>query len=130
VGIHENEDIYRPLLICKLKDEKMPSGLSVIIPSLNEDRLLEKTVSNINHTIGIKEYEIIIVNSGGTETSAIRKLPLVQVHDTLRQGIPQARNYGASRSSYDALLFADAHLKFEAGWGDKILRDLEMKKKA
>jgi glycosyltransferase involved in cell wall biosynthesis len=93
---------------------------------LNEFDSVEKMVSNINETIGLDDYEIIIVNSGGTETSVIRKLPMVHIYDTPREGAPQARNFGANKASKDALLFADAHLQFRHGWGPKILNDLKV----
>jgi len=71
----------------------MAKNLSIIIPSLNEGNSVEKMVSNINGTIGLDQYEIIVVNSGGTETSDIGKLPMVYVYETPREGAPQARNF-------------------------------------
>ena len=44
----------------------MSHELSIIIPCLNEESSVEKMVFNINQTIQLDNYEIIIVNSGGT----------------------------------------------------------------
>jgi glycosyltransferase involved in cell wall biosynthesis len=102
--------------------------LSVVIPSLNERGSLNSTIPNIVDTIGLQqdEYEILVVNSGGTETAGISGLPTVSVYNSpTRLGAPQARNLGAERSSGSHLVFADAHLKFEEGWGLRIVRCLE-----
>jgi glycosyltransferase involved in cell wall biosynthesis len=74
-----------------------------------------------------KNYEIIIVNSGGTETSNIRKLSMVSIYDTSREGAARARNFGANKASGDVLAFADAHLEFNLGWDCQILQSLEEK---
>jgi GT2 family glycosyltransferase len=103
----------------------MVDKLTIIIPSLNEGYSVERMVTNINETIGLSEYEIIIVDSGGTETLEVRDLPMVEVYDTQREGAPQARNFGAGKASNDVLLFADAHTHFRPGWGPKLLNDFE-----
>jgi len=100
-------------------------SLSIIIPSLNEGYATQKTVSNIIDTIGLENYEIIVINSGGTEILAIKDLPMVRLYDTPREGAPQARNFGATNASSKFLLFADAHLEFRQNWGNTILNDLE-----
>jgi GT2 family glycosyltransferase len=104
--------------------------LSIIIPSLNEDKSVERTVFNINDTIGLDQYEIIIVNSGGTETSEIKNLPAVFIYEMQRQGAPQARNLGATKASGDILVFADGHTEFRARWGSKIINALELNERS
>src|SRR5215210_48538 len=111
---------------------QMSLTFSIIIPSFNEGNSLETMIPNINETIGLDpddKYEIIVVNSGGTETQKIKKLPMVTVYDSpKRLGAPQARNFGANKASGDILVFADAHLQFEPGWGEKFIRDLHRKR--
>ncbi len=100
--------------------------LSIIIPTLNEGNSLVRMIPNIKGTIGLDNYEIIIINSGGTDVSTIRDLPMVSVFDSpTRLGAPQARNFGVRKSNGDYIMFADAHLIFKNGWGPKILEDLE-----
>jgi glycosyltransferase involved in cell wall biosynthesis len=102
--------------------------ISVVIPTLNEGRSAEGMVYNISETIGLDNYEIIIVNSGGTDLLEIARLPRVSVYDVPREGAPQARNLGASKTSSDFLVFADSHLEFRKGWGLKILDRLKENK--
>jgi glycosyltransferase involved in cell wall biosynthesis len=83
-------------------------------------------ISNINATIELDEFEIIVVNSGGASISGITKYQTIHVHDMPRGGAPQARNLGAANASGDILVFADAHLEFRKGWGPKIRNTLEL----
>jgi glycosyltransferase involved in cell wall biosynthesis len=105
----------------------MTGSISVIIPSLNEGTDLRKTVSNIIDTIGLDNYEIIIVNSGGTEISEIMDLPIIRIiNSEIRFGVAQARNYGSAQASGDILLFADAHIHFkDRDWATKFINSLE-----
>lgn len=111
-----------------MSEETTPKKLSIVIPSLNEGGSLESMVPDIVRTIGldVDEYEVVVIDSGGTETSGIRKLPMVSVYDSpARLGAPQARNLGAERSSGSNIVFADAHLRFDEGWGPRVLDCLE-----
>ena len=81
-------------------------------------------VANINETIGLPNYEVVVVNSGGTELSSIRGLSKVSIYETEREGAPQARNFGASKANGDSLVFADAHAEFQKGWGQRMLDSL------
>lgn len=108
----------------------MSIDISIIIPALNEGISAQIMVYNINQTIGLDDYEIIIVNSGGTDTSGMEKLLNVCVYNMPRQGAPQARNFGARQTSCRHLIFADCHLEFTKGWGPKILNALERNPKS
>lgn len=99
----------------------MSKEISIIIPALNEGRSTEIMVYNISKTIELDNYEIIIVNSGGTDTLEVAKLPMVRVYDVPREGVPQARNFGASKASSNFLVFADSHVEFKECWGPKFL---------
>jgi GT2 family glycosyltransferase len=105
----------------------MTPRLSVIIPSLNEGYDLRETVFNIIDTVGMDNYEIIVVNSGGTEVSEIKGLNMIRIFNSeTRLGASQARNYGSTQASGEVLLFADAHICFkDRGWGIKFLNSLE-----
>lgn len=103
--------------------------ISIIIPALNEGKSTEVTVDNIKKTIGLDNYEIIIANSGGTETEELRALPMVNVYNVPREGVPQARNFGASKASSNFFLFIDSHLEFIEGWGQILLQRLRRNEK-
>jgi glycosyltransferase involved in cell wall biosynthesis len=122
--------IIQSLMSINESDESKKS-LSIIIPCLNEGTSLERMISNINDTIRLDNYEIIIVNSGGTETSAIANYPEVRIFNSpTRLGAPQARNYGANKAYSNNLLFGDAHLEFKEGWGHRIMYDLANNKQS
>ena len=102
-------------------------SLSIIIPALNEGLSLDRTVRSINETIGLGEYEIVIVNSGGTDCTQIRNLPKVSLYETEIEGPARARNHGADMAKSEFLVFSDAHLQFKNwGWGLQILKDIEV----
>lgn len=98
--------------------------LSIVIPSLNEGPNAARTVRGIQRTIGLDEYEIILVDSGGTELDSVRGTPHVSVYETGRDGAPQARNFGAEKAQGDTLVFVDAHVDFEANWGPALEDDV------
>ena len=56
----------------------MSPRLSVIIPALNEGYDLIQTVFNIVDTVRMDNYEIIVVNSGGTQVSEIKDLSMIE----------------------------------------------------
>lgn len=96
--------------------------VSMIIPSLNEGANLQDTVFNMIETITTSDYEIIVINSGGTEVSRVKDLKCVRVFDSATRLSPaQAKNAGAAKASGETLLFADAHLSFESGWEQRLL---------
>ncbi len=99
-------------------------SMSVIIPSLNEGANLEDTVLGMIGTTTSSDYEVIVINSGGTEVSRIRDLKSVFVFDSATRLSPaQAKNAGATKASGEILLFADAHLSFQDGWDERLLDD-------
>jgi glycosyltransferase involved in cell wall biosynthesis len=105
----------------------MSKNLSIIIPCLNEKTSLIFMIPDIINSIGLdkNEYEIIVINSGGTDTASIKREPHVTIFDSPTPlGAPQARNLGVEKASASAFVFADAHLKFQEEWGLKILNDL------
>lgn len=81
-------------------------------------------MNNISDTIGLENYEIVIVNSGGTDVLELMTNPKVKVYNVSREGAPQARNFGASKASNSFLLFIDSHLEFKGGWGHILLDQL------
>jgi GT2 family glycosyltransferase len=96
--------------------------MTVIVPSLNEGIDLQDTVFNMINTMALSDYEIIVINSGGSETSKIRNLKSVQVFDSDVRLCPAlAKNMAAGKASGEYLVFADAHVLFDHGWDQKML---------
>ncbi len=86
--------------------------ISIIIPTLNEESVLEKTLDEIVHNFKSTVYEIIVSDGGSkdkTQEIARRYTDKVLVYrDTKRQTIAQARNMGAKAASGEFFVFLDA----------------------
>jgi glycosyltransferase involved in cell wall biosynthesis len=85
--------------------------ISIIIPSLNEESIIERTVSNIKSKITIP-HEIIVSDGKSTDRTVeiARRLAdkVVEYTGTTRQNIAMGRNAGVKASSGDFLVFLDA----------------------
>ncbi len=85
--------------------------ISIIIPALNEEKTIEKTLRSI---LELKDYEYeIILSDGRSKDKTIeiaQKLgaKVIQYEGTIRQTISNARNLGASIANGDFFVFLDA----------------------
>lgn len=93
---------------------------SIIIPTLNEEKLLPSLLKQLNGN-GLKnkyDYEIIISDGGSTDKTielALENSDLIKVHhDKEKQNIAKGRNIGASFAKGDILIFLN---------GDVMLND-------
>lgn len=84
--------------------------ISIIIPTLNEEKILEKTLVSLKEFHG--DYEIIISDGRSTDKTteiARRFTDKVIIYDgTTRQTIGMGRNLGASIASGEYYVFIDA----------------------
>lgn len=86
---------------------------SVIIPAYNCSDTIAKTVESVNKS-GLSDFEIIIVNDGSTDGTAVRLDALSKQYDKLRVisqpngGVSSARNLGMRYAFGDYILFVDA----------------------
>jgi len=96
--------------------------VSVVIISRNEGSELQATVTNVLATLPPDRGEIIVVDDSSTDgsTAFLDELPDVLVLRSTDLGVARARNYGASHSSGDIILFADAHVRAPAGWHEPL----------
>ncbi len=99
--------------------------LSIIIPCLNEGPSVRETVSNIRNTVNTDDYEIIVVDGGGTDLNSLDDPNHVRILRTPPDGVAGARNVGASSALGEILLFLDAHSKLLDGWDSKIISDVQ-----
>ncbi len=85
--------------------------LSIIIPTLNEEKILERTIKALRLLNNI-DYEIIVSDGLSTDSTldiAKRLADKVVVHESkTRQTIGQARNAGAAAAIGEFLVFLDA----------------------
>ena len=86
--------------------------ISVIIPTLNEERELGKTLQNLTEPLQRKEIEIIVSDGKSTDKTveiAHKYASRVIVYEgEKRQTIAAGRNLGAERATGEYLLFIDA----------------------
>jgi len=85
--------------------------LSIIVPTLNEEKVIAKTLSSIK-TLRTVSYEIIVSDGASSDRTvelASQFADRVVTHDgQTRQNIAQGRNAGASAATGEYLVFMDA----------------------
>lgn len=91
----------------------MNPKISIIIPTLNEEKIIEKTIQNLRNLKDIS-YEIIISDGKSTDKTieiAKKYADKVVVYDgKTRQTIGMGRNLGAQQATGDFLVFLDSDL--------------------
>ncbi len=101
--------------------------ISVVVIALNEGSNLRRTVENLQSTLN-GNSEILLVDDGSDDgcadyldggDSSVRLLR----SDHL--GVAAARNFGASQTSDDVILFADAHITVQPGWWTPMVEALD-----
>ena len=94
--------------IIVVRNVKNPK-ISVIIPTLNEEKYIEKTLLSLKAQTIKVPYEIIVVDSNSKDrTVEIARKYADKVIVTKRKGIAVGRNVGAKYASGNFLVFIDA----------------------
>ena len=89
------------------------NGISVIVPTLNEQRYVGALLSSFAKQTGPPPFEVIVVDSSDDDLtreavlSHAHTLDLRYLHIDVKD-IGAQRNEGAARAKYDLLLFVDA----------------------
>jgi glycosyltransferase involved in cell wall biosynthesis len=98
--------------------------VSVIMPSLNEEKYIEDAILSIRgQTCG--NAEIIVVDGCSSDrTPEIAKKHADKVI-VMKTNIPQARNLGARHAKGDILVFVDADTSLSSRWVESILEDFK-----
>jgi glycosyltransferase involved in cell wall biosynthesis len=92
---------------------------SVIIPTLNEEKLLPQLLEQLNESSLKEKYsiEIILSDGGSIDKTIDLALPFVdkiKVHtDVQRQNIASGRNEGAEVADGEILIFINADIRFD-----------------
>jgi len=93
-------------------------SISVVVIALNEGSNLRRTVENLQSTLN-GNSEILVVDDGSDDKCADfladGDSPVRLVRSD-HLGVAAARNFGASQTSGDVILFADAHITVQPGW--------------
>lgn len=100
--------------------------LSIIIPTLNEERYLPRLLNSIKHQ-DFKEYEIIVAdnNSKDKTKKIVKKYKCKVVHGNKKPGI--GRNNGAKIAKGNLLLFLDADCILNKNLLSNALKDIKNK---
>ncbi|HMQ68039.1 MAG TPA: glycosyltransferase [Ignavibacteria bacterium] len=102
--------------------QNVRKGISIIIPALNEEKLIERTLSQFTKEVRNRYDLEIIVSDGGSRDSTLSIAGkyadrIVDYRENFPQNISQGRNAGAMDSQRDVLIFLNA---------DTIIRDPEL----
>ncbi len=82
--------------------------LSVIIPTKDRPAVFNSTIVKVVETLQEIDAEVIVVNDSKTSDVFIPESSAdIQIHNNPKSGVASARNFGASFSSGDILLFLD-----------------------
>lgn len=94
-------------------------GISVIIPTLNRENYISSTISMLERQMIGVPFEIIVVDQ--SDVLNIELDNLAQKKDCLKyyyienfRGLPEARNFGVSKSLYDFILFLDDDINIDS----------------
>ena len=89
-----------------------PPTISIIIPILNEAKILDKTLSQLQPELG--HHELIIVDGGSSDESVCIAKKYGEVL-TSGRGRAKQLNAGAAAATGDILLFLHADIRLESG---------------
>ncbi|MFH1448326.1 MAG: glycosyltransferase [Candidatus Micrarchaeota archaeon] len=95
--------------------------ISVIIPTLNEEKFIRQCLESLKKQDYKGEYEIIVVDALSTDkTKEIASEYTGMVLTLPPKGPGAARNYGATQAKYDIIAFIDADCIAPFHWLSKI----------
>lgn len=102
------------------------SMMSIIIPVLNEEKIILDCLKSLStQSISREEYEIIVVDGGSSDhTCEIAVLLADKVISQKRAGIGGARRDGVEEAIGDILVFTDADTRHPYTWLEKIRLNL------
>jgi len=100
------------------------STVSVIIPTLEEEAYIEKTLSSLQRVA--TPIEVIVVDGGSRDkTVEIAMRFTDKVYSIRKRGISAGRNYGAKHAEGDILVFLDADIIFPLDFVEKTQKVFE-----
>ena len=101
--------------------------VSIIIPALNEEELIEKTLLSLKKQ-NYRPIEIIVVDNGSTDrTKEIAEKYAAKVLFLAKRGASRARNFGAKMARGKHLIFLDADTRMSREAVKNTVRALEKK---
>ncbi|MBI2868477.1 MAG: glycosyltransferase [Chloroflexi bacterium] len=113
--------------------EKARAGLiSIVIPALNEERLLPDCLRSLREQDYGGQFEIIVADNGSTDRTReiARKAGAKVVSCTAEQSVFYARQAGAEAAGGEVIIQADADTVYPRHWLKKIARQFAAHPKA
>jgi Glycosyl transferase family 2 len=104
----------------------MDNRVSFIITARNEDpAIVAATVQGILATVGDAWCEIVIVDDASAQAVDVTAAGVTIVRQPESVGVTRARLIGTKVSTGNVLIWVDAHMTFEPGWLDAMLREVD-----
>jgi len=96
-------------------------GISVIIPTLQEQNYIEATLSRL---LKVKPSVEVIVVDGGSQDKTVEVAQgfTDKVYQISKRGIAAGRNYGARKANGDLLVFLDTDVTFPTTFPGKLMQ--------
>lgn len=102
--------------------------ISVIIPTLNEEKFLSKTLEGLSKQT-FRDFEIIIVDGYSTDrTVEIAKKFGARIIQTRKKGVSVARNIGARAARGKIIAMTDADVNYLTDWLEQIHKNFVVRK--
>jgi len=110
----------------KNMSRKFSTGLSIVIPALNEEKNLARLLESIKNQ-NLADFEIIVADAGSRDkTKAVARKAGCRV---VKGGLPaRGRNAGAKSAKGRILLFLDADVILPPAFLEKSLKEFEKRK--
>jgi rSAM/selenodomain-associated transferase 2 len=106
------------------ESRKIPLKVSVVIPTLNEASVLERT---LNHVRGLSPHEVVVADGGSEDDTLEIGRRLASHTVSSARGRALQMNAGAQKCTGDLLLFLHADSKLEVSGYQKMLSAMENK---
>ncbi|MAE42196.1 glycosyl transferase family 2 [Candidatus Woesearchaeota archaeon] len=107
--------------------------LSIIIPTLNEEKYLPKLLESIKEQ-DFKDYEILVADANSKDetrkivTNFSRALNIRYINTRNKKGPGLQRNFGVKKSKFNRLLFLDADVVLPDNFLEATLKEIQEKK--
>jgi glycosyltransferase involved in cell wall biosynthesis len=105
--------------------------ISVVIPTFNEDKVLEDCIGSLSNQTGA-DFEIILVDDGSIDNTKgivkdlTHRISNLRFYEQSHLGAGAARNFGAKQASGEILVFVDADMTFDKDFLTNLIKPIEI----
>jgi peptidoglycan/xylan/chitin deacetylase (PgdA/CDA1 family)/glycosyltransferase involved in cell wall biosynthesis len=96
--------------------------ISIVIPALNEEKLLPDCLKSMKGQSYQGDYEILVIDNGSTDSTAdiARNFGVRVIYYDLEKNVFAARQFGAENAAGDIIIQADADTIYPPQWLQRI----------